>query len=356
MGVSRALGLDIGTSAVRAVEITMTKAGPRIEKYVQIALPPGAVNSGDVVQPDVVLDALKRLRVAGKFRTNRVAFGIANQRVVVRQVDLPWMPADELRAALVFQVQDLLPMPVEDAVLDYHPIEEIVGEGGTRMLRAMLVAADAGMVERNLAVIRAAGLHTEVVDLTPFALLRAATLPSEETADNADNEAVVDVGASVTNIVIHSSGRPRFVRILGLGGESITESLAERLGIPRDDAEQRKCSVAWRGDALDAVMSEAPEARYVEAATSALVEEIRGSLDYYRDQPSARPLTRVVLSGGGALLDGLEQQLTAATHLPVQRAAGLQGILHGPQLTPEVLRDGGPFASTPLGLALRMAA
>lgn len=355
MGGSRALGLDIGTSAVRAVEISFGKPGFRIEKFVQVALPLGATNAGDILQADVVTAALKRLRAIGKFRTNRVAVGVANQRVVVRQVDLPWMPADELRAALVFQVQDLLPMPVEDALLDYHPIEEFVGDGGSRMIRAMLVAADASMVDRNLSVVRAAGFRPDVVDLTPFALLRAAHVAVDEAHDSPDYEAVVHVGASVTNIVIHSMGRPAFVRILTLGGEDITESLAERLGISRDDAEERKCRAVRPADP-GGPSPDAPEAQSVNAATSALVDEIRGSLDYYRGQPSAHPLTRVVLSGGGALLDGLLEQLTAATQLPVQHAIGLMALPHGAQLTAETAAEGEPFAAVPLGLALRLAA
>lgn len=371
MGPSRSLGLDIGTSAVRAAEISIGRDGPRLERFAQIGLPPGAVSGGEILQPDVVRGAIKKLRAVGKFRTTAVAIGVGNQRVVVRQVDLPWMPPAEMRSALVFQVQDLLPIPVEDALLDYHPIAEFVGDGGSRMIRAMLVAADAAMVGRSIEVVRSAGLRPVVVDLTSFALLRAAMVEHGGVLEDGaeENEAIVDVGSTITNIVVHSGGVPRFARLLTLGGEDITEALAERLGISRDDAEERKCGapvlsnepLGEDGLASDAAITVPAQAgpeyteRVLESASATLVDEVRGSLDYYRAQPGALPLSRVVLSGGGALVAGLGAQLGAATHLPVQRDGVMDAIARGGGLSAELVERAAPFAAVPVGLALRMA-
>ncbi len=363
MSSSRSLGLDIGTSAVRAAQISTSKSGPQVERFAQVGLPPGAVSGGEVHQPEIVVAALKELRAAGKFATNRVAIGIANQRVVVRQVDMPWMPAAEVRGALAYQVADLLPIPVADAVLDYHPIEEFVGDGGVRMVRALLVAADAAMLERNLDVVQAAGLRTGVVDLISFSLLRTATLAAqsamagEEMAGEQDvqHEAVVDVGANITNVVVHSRGVPRFVRILTLGGDDVTEALGDHMGIPHQEAENLKCSASeWYNAERTEV--ERPERRVLETGIGNLVEEIRSSLDYYRDQSGARPLTRVLLSGGGSLLAGLSAQLARATRLPVNRTPSMMAIPHQATITDEVAERADPFAVVAIGLALRMAA
>jgi type IV pilus assembly protein PilM len=329
-----------------------------VERYAQVGLPPGAVNGGEILQPEIVVAALKELRGKGKFKTNRVAVGIANQRVVVRQIDLPWMPAAEVRGALAYQVQDLLPIPVEDAVLDYHPIEEFVGEGGSRLVRAMLVAADAAMLERNIDVVRAGGLRPSVVDLTSFALLRTATLAVRAGLDpeeDVQHEAVIDVGANITNIIVHARGVPHFVRILTLGGDDVTEALGERLGISHEEAEAFKCSAgSW--DSAEAAERETQGRRVLESGIGTLVEEILGSLDYYRSQGGAHPLSRILLSGGGALLAGLSEQLSLAVRMPVDHAPSMMSLPRQRSVTDVAAERADPFAVVAIGLALRMAA
>src|SRR5947209_12462473 len=141
----RAVGLDIGTTGVRAAQLSWSKDSTKLERFGQIALPPGAVRDGEVVDPQAVAAALKELWGGVKFSTKKVIVGIANQKVVVRQVDLPWMPLPELRKSLAFQVADVIPIPIEQAVLDLHPLEEITGEDGSRRQRVLLVAASRDM-------------------------------------------------------------------------------------------------------------------------------------------------------------------------------------------------------------------
>ena len=136
-----AVGLDIGTSGVRAAELTFGKGVSTLQRFGQVALPTGAVKDGEVVDPDTVAGALKQLWSQARFSSKKVVVGVANQKVVVRQVDLPWLPPDELKKSLSFQVQDFIPIPVEQAILDYHPIEEVVDDSGSRALRVLLVAA-----------------------------------------------------------------------------------------------------------------------------------------------------------------------------------------------------------------------
>jgi type IV pilus assembly protein PilM len=137
------VGLDIGTSGVRAAELRLGRNGTTLERFGQVALPVGAVRDGEVVDPDAVGAAIRELWSSAKFTTKRVVVGVANQKVVVRQVDLPWLPAKELRASLPFHVPDYIPMPLDNAVLDYHPLEEVTDDNGARMLRVLLVAAAA---------------------------------------------------------------------------------------------------------------------------------------------------------------------------------------------------------------------
>ena len=146
MGVKTAVGLDIGTSSVRAAEMNVGKRPAVLERFGQVALPPGTVRDGEVVDPDTVARAIKQLWATAKFSTKKVVLGVSNQKVIVCQVDLPWLPAEELKKSLAFQVQDFIPIPVDQAILDFHPLEEFTNEQGGRMLRVLLVAASRDMV------------------------------------------------------------------------------------------------------------------------------------------------------------------------------------------------------------------
>jgi type IV pilus assembly protein PilM len=303
-----------------------------------------------------VADAIKHLWATAKFTSKKVVLGVANQKVIVRQVDLPWMPEDELRKSLPLQVQDFIPIPVEQAILDYHPIEEITGEGGARSLRVLLVAASREMVQSALEAVKRAGLTATQVDLTPFAILRALGRVDEVgVASSGGAEAIVDVGSKVTNIVIHQNGVPRFVRILLMGGDNITDAVSERLGVPFEQAigvKQQLGMAPVRGE----ISSDHPAARVIESAAASFVEEVRGSLDYYLAQPASVPLTRVVLSGGGARLAGLGQRLSAATRLPVVPAAATAALRLGKTgLSADQLTYVEPQIAVPVGLALGVA-
>jgi len=228
------VGLDIGTSGVRAAEVSFGKGPATLERFGQVSLPAGAVRGGEVVDSDPVAVAIKQLWAQAKFSSKKVVVGVANQKVVVRQVDLPWLPTGELRASLSFQAQEYIPMPVEQAILDFHPLEEFENESGGRMLRVLLVAAAREMVNGALEAVTKAGLRPVMVDLNPFAVLRSLATQDDLGLAGVDAEALVDIGASVTNIVIHQGGVPRFVRILLMGGADVTEAVAERMGVPVD--------------------------------------------------------------------------------------------------------------------------
>jgi type IV pilus assembly protein PilM len=347
-----AVGLDIGTSGVRAAELTLGKGATTLERFGQVALPPGAVRDGEVVDSDTVASALKQLWAQAKFGSKKVVVGVANQKVVVRQVDLPWMPVAELRKSLAFQVQDYIPMPVEQAILDFHPLEEFANESGARMLRVLLVAAARDMVDSALLAVQKAGLQPAMVDLTSFAVLRSLYTPSALGA--VEGEALVDVGASVTNIVVHQGGVPRFVRILLMGGGDITDAVAERLGVPADQAESVKQTTGLAS--VPGLADAHPASRAIEQTGGAFVEEVRGSLDYYAAQPGAARIGKVVLSGGGSRLAGLAERLSGATRLPVEVARPMSALKLGKTgLTEEQLAYVEPMVSVPVGLAMGVA-
>ena len=344
----RAVGLDVGSSAVRAVELVLGRDSVTLTRFGQVALAPGAVRGGEVLDVPAVTAAIRRLWREAGFRSRTVILGVGNQRVVVRQADLPAMSDEDMRSALTFQAQDLIPIPIEDAILDFQVIENFPTSEGD-MVRILLVAAQRDMVRSLLAAAEGAALGASMVDLIPFALMRALTPIGLLNDLQPTAEAIVSVGASITNVVVHQRGVPEFVRMLGVGGDDITRGIATELQVDADTAEDLKRRA--HPDSPDDL--ESRTAQIVAAQSSLLIEEIRGSLDYYQAQPEASPIGRIVLTGGGSRTIGLLDSLEQTLGISVEEGHPLAGLELARTGIPEArLLDSEPLLAVPIGLAL----
>ena len=166
------IGIDIGTAHLRAVEVRNPgKLRPVLQRYYEVPLPLGAVVAGEVVEPHTVAAALKALWSGGGFHSRQVVLGMGNQRVLARDLSVPKMSLARIRQALPFEVQDLLPVPVADALLDFYPISQSTTEHGP-IVNGLLIAAVKATVLANVSAVRLAGLTTIDVDLIPFAVSR----------------------------------------------------------------------------------------------------------------------------------------------------------------------------------------
>jgi type IV pilus assembly protein PilM len=342
MAKNRAVGLDIGSRTV-TVAVAANKGGKvQVVNYGQAELPEDAVREGEVLQPDAVSQTIRTLLSDTGIKDKKVNLGIANQRVVVRQVDLPNIPLDELRRSLPFTVQEFIPMPAEDAELDFHVLEEHTNEAGAQMLRALLVAAQKDMVASHIAVAKGAGLKPIGVDLNPFAVLRA--LNTDSVLGDEPTKAYIDVGAGVTSIVVAKGEVPLFVRILVLGGNDVTAAVSAAEGLPYPEAEARKRELGMTGD--DAT------SRAIADRAGQFVDEVRSSLDYFRAQSTVGTVESVILAGGGALLAGLPARLGQVLGIPVELARPFDRLPSTSGESDEVLEARGPLVATAIGLAL----
>lgn len=345
-----AIGLDIGTSALRAAQVSKTRGGYSLGSFAQIALPAGAVADGEIRDAGAVSQAISQLWKRARLKTKTAVIGLANQRVVVRQVDFPFMEEKEFRSSFRFQVADQIPMPVETAELDFQTIGDFTNEAGDHMMRVLLVAAASDMVELFVSTVSAAGIEPLGVDLTPFAVSRAVSAAARGEQGLAGSEAIIDVGAGVTNILVHHNGEPRFVRILLVGGDDATSALSSDLNIPFEQAEAMKLDLGRGYGSADAQ-------RVLETRVSTLVEEIRGSLDYYLSQEDSEPIASVIVTGGGSLTPGLMGRLEQTIRTSVRRAVPLSEMdVSKSGLTREQLTQVEPVAAAAIGLAMGASA
>lgn len=352
---TRVIGLDIGTTMVRAAELEFSagppaKRGPAtLVRYGEEPLPPGAVRDGEVTEQSIVAHAIKTLWSRQKFDSKQVVIGVGNQRVVVRELSVPAMPMPQVRAALPFQVQELLPMSTDEALLDFYPAELVDGAGGPQ-LQGLLVAAMRDTVTANVLAVESAGLSPTMVDLNALALLRALTRGSlgQRTV------AIVDIGARVTDVVVAAAGVPRFVRTLPTGGQDFTDAVARALSISQLEAEELKKQLGV-GSAVAPEHKDAADA--ISGVTRSLVESVRNTFVYYASNNPGRQIELAVLTGGGGRLPGLGQYLATATRL--------ETVLGNPLETVTVAKAAGgapafagheTFMSLTLGLAYGVAA
>ena len=231
---------------------------------------------------------------SAKLRGRDVVLGVTTPQTVVRELSLPNLPLRELRKSLPFQVREMLPLPVDKSLLDFFPLE--ASEDG-KTLRGLLIAAPKEAVLTAVHAIEQAGLHVARVDLASFALLRAASYLDEKV------EAIVDIGAHATSVVVHHAGAPLIVRTLPRGGAEITERIAARVGATVPEAESIKCRVGLLDDG-------GPDtAAVVREAIRPLISEIGSSFTYLTTGDRQARVARVALSGGGAQLPGLVDAL-----------------------------------------------
>ncbi|MQB01718.1 MAG: type IV pilus assembly protein PilM [Actinobacteria bacterium] len=348
--MAQAVGLDIGTSAVRAAQISMGRGGSAsLTSFGQVALPAGAVVDGEIRDQGAVSDAVAQLWKRVKIRSKRAVVGVANQRVVVRQVDLPYLEEKEFRNSLQFQVADHIPMPAESAELDYQILDDYTTQAGDHMMRVLLIAAATEMIDTFVSTLGTAGIEVTGIDLTPFAVARAVSPAARGEVGIAGAEAIVDVGAGVTNIIIHHNGEAKFVRILLIGGDEITNALADGLRVSYEEAEAMKLDLG-RG------VGSAEAQRLLAQRVDALVNEIRGSLDYYISQEESEAVTSIILTGGGSLTPGLIPQLEQTLRSQVQRATPLSELKWSKSgLTEEQVGHVDPIAAAAVGLAMGVA-
>lgn len=339
------VGVDIGSDSIRAVEV-MDAAGnrPMVTRFHEVPLPEGAARSGDVLEVHTVASSLKRLWIDGGFKSKDVVLGMGNQRVLARDLTVPKMSMKQIRESLPFQVQDMLPVPVAEAILDFYPISEGTGENGP-VIKGLLVAAVKEAVMANVTAAQLAGLNPVEVDLIPFALTRVHMRGGSASG----TVALINVGATTTNVIIATDGVPQFVRIIPAGGDEITKALVAQLEMTTSVAEQAKRAL---GIITTGVAPEhRPAVEVIHGATGQLLNGLRNTLNYFVNATQQDAISRIILTGGGSQLPGFETALTELTRVPVSIDDGFSGVKM--LRTAEKLATAGRSSMTvALGLAL----
>ena len=348
-----AVGLDIGSEAVRAAAVDTGSGTPELRRFAEMPLPPGAVVAGEVVDEGAVAEVISALWKRHHLPRQGLVVGIANRRVIVRRVDVPHLGEGELAEALPSLVQDAIPILVEEAILDYLPMEEFTTTEGDPMLSILVVAAQREMVESLVRVVRGAGLQVASIDLQAFGLVRAAFGPSL-TKDGEGTQGLLDIGATLTQVALTKAGITRFVDIIPTGGSRFTDALAAGASMNREDAEERKRSIGVAPGGMPGGDDEqASLSRILTGIADGLIDDIRGSVDGYLTQAGEHALARLMVCGNGARLPHLALRIGRALGTRVEPVRVLDHVNVGRvRLTEPQLLELQPVLPAAVGLAL----
>jgi type IV pilus assembly protein PilM len=329
------VGLDIEAGSIAATEVR-TNGSAQVTASAIGPLAPGAFHEGEVLDGDSLATALKALFAEHKL-SKQVRLGVGNQRVVVRTMRLPVIEdPKEMEAAVRFQAQEQMPMPLDQAVLEHQVVGGVAAaEGASPQLDVVVVAARRDMVSSFLAPIRRAGLEPVGVDLSAFGMIRAladAGVEGGEAEAGQPPSATVlycNVG-DVTNLAVARGRACLFTRVSHVGLEAMSASLASTRGLDADGAMQWLQHVGLQSP-LEEIEGDAEvvaeSRRALEDGVSALMDELRLSLDYYGAQEGAVPVERIVICGAGSAIAGLADQMEGlGLPIVVSRPPALAGL------------------------------
>jgi type IV pilus assembly protein PilM len=333
-------GLDIGTSSVKAVELTERKGGYALKAFAVVRLPRDAIGEGTIKQPEVVTEAIRECVHKAGVGSKTAVISVSGRDSIVKRVPLPKVTPRELADAILLEAEHHIPFAIDDVFLDY----QVVGESLTSMW-VLLVATKKVKVLEYVAAVEEAGLEAAVVDLDAFALQNQFELNNPGGGDEA--VALIDIGASVMKTNVVHGGASVFARDVPFGGNNYTDAIAQRLNIPVDKAEAAKqgqeVGVSW-DDLVPAL----------EAVSRELSLEVQRTFDYFASTAESERIGKIVLSGGCARLAGIEDFLSSSWGVPVEVARPLKSIAVEPaRVSAEQLRDAEPLLAVAVGLGLR---
>ncbi|MBI5870672.1 MAG: type IV pilus assembly protein PilM [Actinobacteria bacterium] len=245
------VGLDIGRSSMTAVRLKYQTGGSILLQAANDSLPEGLIQEGEVRDVEALSYAIREFWKTHNIKGKKVALGLANQKVVVRTLEFPLLDPKELRSAIEFQAQDYIPIPIEEAVFDFHVLGRFADEDGVEKQKVLVVAAQKVMVMDFINAIKGAKLSIAGVDLQAFALLRAlAPISFLDQGPGDRATAIANIGSDVTNLVVDMGGEPQFTRIISFGGDDFTKALQDMQGISFIEAEQLKAETGLSDPAL----------------------------------------------------------------------------------------------------------
>jgi type IV pilus assembly protein PilM len=341
-------GLDIGSSAIKVIELAPTSKSYRVAAFAVEPVAPDTIVDGAIIDAAAVADAVRRAFDAAGLKTREVAAALSGNAVIVKKINLPVMAEAELRESIYWEAEQYIPFDIQDVNLDYQVMDPGVGPDARGTMEVLLVAAKKEKISDYTGVIGQAGRTPVVVDVDAFALQNA--YEANYDIDPAAIVVLLNAGASAVNINIVSGEHSLFTRDISIGGNAYTEAVQKEMNLAFGSAELLKKQVAV--DGVDYA-----EARPVlRAVTENVLLEIQKTFDFFKATASADRIDRILVSGGSSRIEGFTEALAERFGAPVERLDPFRRIAFDPaKFGFDDIQEVAPIAPVAIGLALRRA-
>jgi len=338
------IGLDIGSSSIKAVQLKKSKRGLQLQAFGMEPLMPQTIVDGTIMDQSAVVDAIRTLWSRLKLRRKDVAIAIAGHSVIIKKINVPAMSNAELADHIPYEAEHHIPFARDDVEIDYEVINR---QNASGQMDLLLVAAKKEVVADYTQVVRDASLQPLVVDVAAF----TAQNGFEINYDLGPSETVVliNVGAAISNINILRGKQSLFTRDVTIGGNSFTEEIQKQLNVSQDEAEAYK--TGGPHDEHGVVPQEVE--RIMEGVAEVMAGEFQRSLDFFLATSAETQVNRICLSGGSAKVIALHRAIERRSHLPVEIIDAWRKVEIEPKLDAAYLNAHSPEALVGLGLALR---
>ncbi len=342
------VGLDIGSSAVKAVELKPAGKAFKVTAFGSEPIPPDSIVDGAIIDAAAVADAIRRLFDGRGIKTKEVAASLSGNAVIVKKITLPVMTEAELAESIYWEAEQYIPFDIQDVNLDYQILDPGDVAAGKATMDVLLVAAKKEKIADYTGVIAQAGRTAVVVDVDAFALQNA-----YEANYGIEPRAVVvllNAGASATNINILNGDQSVFTRDISIGGNAYTEALQKELTLPFEKADQLKRGVDVDGVSFD-------DARPVLRAVSENVMlEIQKTFDFFKATAASDRIDRIVVSGGASKAEGFTEMLAQRFEASVESFDPFKKVaFDAKKFKVDSAAAVGPTVAVAVGLALRRA-
>ncbi len=340
------VGLDIGSSAVKAVELKGSGRSYKVVSFGSEPVPPDSIVDGAIIDATSVAEAIRRLFDGRKIRTKEVAASLSGNAVIVKKITLPMMTPAELSESIYWEAEQYIPFDIQDVNLDYQLLEGGQAGGAKGTMDVLLVAAKKEKIADYTGVIAQAGRTPMIVDVDAFALQNAFEVNYGIEAGQV--VVLLNAGASAININILSGEQSVFTRDISIGGNAYTEALQKELNLPFDTADQLKRGGDVEGATYD-------DARPVlRAVTENVMLEIQKTFDFFKATASSERIDRIMVSGGASRAEGFTEMLGDRFEAAVEAFDPFRKIAFEAKKFGVVdPADAAPTAAVAVGLALR---
>ena len=342
MGQKPIFGLDIGSSAIKVVQLQKKGDSYVVNAFHSVPLPEDTIVDGEILNSSALSDALKTVLKESSIKAKNVCCSLAGAFVIIKHISIPKVDARELEDQVFWEAEQYIPFDMKEISLAFEVVSEDSGGGKMDIL---LVAAKKDFIEKRIALLQEQGLQTEIVDVDVLALANVFWENYELSEGNA--AVLVDIGANLTKVNIVSKDATLFTRDIAVGGKNLTTEIQNKLGVSFDEAEVLKV------DAANAEQAPAELQPIIAAVSENIALEIRRSLDFFTSSSTQHTVSGIYLCGGSSKIPGLSAMLGEMLGLPIEFLNPFQRITYKGSLGDDFMNDMAQTAVVSIGLGMR---